>query len=56
MKKDCLEITDCFAAEIEHLFDVQNAPLLEIVVSFIFGLLTFNLFLGLIVDSISEIR
>jgi hypothetical protein len=43
-------------SELELIFDVQNAPLMEIIVFFVFGLLTFNLFFGLVVDSISEIR
>lgn len=40
----------------EQLFNLQEAPVYELIVVFVFGLLTFNLFFGLVVDSISEIR
>jgi hypothetical protein len=56
IRKNCLEVTECIGHELELIFDLQTAPLLEIIVFFVFGLLTFNLFFGLIVDSISEIR
>jgi hypothetical protein len=56
IRKNCLEVTECITYEMEQLFNLQEAPVFELVVIFVFGLLTFNLFFGLVMDSISEIR
>lgn len=56
IRKNCLEVTECITYEMEQLFNLQEAPIFELVVIFVFGLLTFNLFFGLVMDSISEIR
>lgn len=56
LQRHCQEVTECIVQKIELLLNLQNADLLEVIVLFVFGLLTFNLFFGLVVDSISEIR
>ena len=56
IRRNCLEVTECITYELEQLFNLHEAPVFELVVIFVFGLLTFNLFFGLVMDSISEIR
>ena len=56
ISRQCLEVSECFTDLIRGIVDLPNTGWTEFSLFMVSVVLLFNLFLGLIIDSISEIR
>lgn len=58
LDRQCLEVTECFVSLTRSMIDLPSSSdsWLEFSLVMVFGLVLFNLFLGLLIDSISEVR
>ena len=56
INRQCLEVTECYTDLLRGIVDLPNTGWTEFGLFMISVVLLFNLFLGLIIDSISEIR